>query len=116
MKDEERFAEIDEEIAALRGACGQYEEAIDLLAELLTAVAVAIPQEGAGYGRAAERIDRVLTHRDAMAGKPLGEIPRRLAEQLRDDLRSFAAVDAGPPAPDSTQRVKFRVISRDRNK
>jgi len=111
MNDGARFDDVEEEIAALRGACEQYEQAINLLGELLTAVVMAIPREGARYESAAERIDHVLTARDLMPGRSLEDIPRRLAEQLRDDLRSFANLDGGPPAPSSPQRVRFGVIS-----
>jgi len=111
MSDTERFDEIDEEIDALHGACEQYEQAIGLLGELLTAVVMTIPRQGACYEFAAERIDRVLTARDAMPGRSLEEIPRRLAEQLRDDLRSFASLDGGPPPPNAPRRARFSIIT-----
>lgn len=109
MTDDARFDEIDEEIAALHGACEQYEQAIGLLSELLTAVVMAIPREGARYDLAATHIENFLANRDAM-GKAIAEIPRRLAEQLLDDLSNFAGLDGEPPAPNSPPRMRFSVI------
>ncbi len=110
MADSQRLDEAEEEIAALRGACEQFDDAIGLLAEMLAAVVMAIPRDGARYGIAADRIDRILTHRDAMAGKGLGYIPRRIAEQLRDDLRGFAAMRDTDPDPLPPTRPHFRII------
>ncbi len=110
MNAEERFAEIDEEVAALHEACEHYEQAIELMSEMLTALAMAIPRQTANYEAAAERIDHILSRRDMMPGKPLGEISRRLAEQFRDDLRGFAAMNS-PTPPDSPKRARFQVIS-----
>lgn len=111
MDAEARFAEIDEEVTALHEACDQYEDAITLLSEMLTALAMAIPRQGANYEGAADRIDRILSMRDTRPGKPLGEIARRLAEQFRDDLKTFAAME-NPPPPESPNRAKFRLITR----
>lgn len=110
MSDSQRLDEAEDEIAALRGACEQFDDAIGLLAEMLTAVVMAIPRDVARYEAAADRIDRILAHRDAMAGKGLGDIPRRIAEQLRDDLMSFARMRGTQPEPDPPPRPCFRVI------
>jgi len=110
MSDDERFAEVDEELDALRSACEQYEDAIGLLAELLTAAVIAIPRESARYENAAARAEHVLEARETPGRKPLGLIPRRLIEQFRDDMKSFAGILGGPPEPSSPKRTRFQVI------
>ena len=107
VRMDERLDKLGEEIKALRAACEQYEQAIGLLAELLTAVVVALPRESARYDLAAAHIEYVLAN---LNGKILAEVPRHLAEQLLGDLRSFVAADGLPPEAGSQQRVRFAVI------
>ncbi len=106
---EERLAELDEEVTVLHDACEQYELAIELIGEMFTAIALALPRDAA-FEAAADRLDQLLENRAARPGKPLPQIPLRLAEQFRDDLRMFATMGDGPrPAPTSP-RAKFTVI------
>jgi len=63
MDIDERFNEIDEELEGHRAGLEQHEDVIAMLSELLVAVAMSIPRDGAQWGAGIARLDRVLEGR-----------------------------------------------------
>ena len=112
--NEERLNELDEEIQALHQACEQYEIAIELVGEMFTALAMALPRHS-GFAAAVDRLTHTLENRAARSTRPLAPIPLRLLEQFRDDLKMFAGIDETPPPAPTSPRAKFRIIRGDKS-
>lgn len=102
MEISKRVEEIEEEIEGHRIGLGQHEDVIIVLEEMLLAVALSIPRDGASWSLGASRLDRVLEER-VVTNRPLGSMATKLLQILRDDLRMLAsgAEPSDPGSPSS---------------